>query len=190
MKKLLTFLCSLTLMFTIISPVSTKNPVDVDVSYLSPTLKEYVITSGDEKHIITIDRETYVPTIDGEEIVPEIEEVPFTRATVDYSTANNLTYDIPWRGTAAVFATLIALVPGLGTTVISTIVGFAAAEGEKLYVTMTQYRSKESYYSSYTGSYYKKAINKNIRAYTSNISPNNLRYGPVDGAWFDPVRPN
>ena len=124
MKKLFSFLCSLAIVFATISPANAKSPIDVNVRYLSPTLEEYVISSGDEKHIITIDRETYVLNIDGEEILPEITEIPLTRATVDYSTAKNLTYDVPWRGTAAVFATLVALMPGVGTSVISMIVNF------------------------------------------------------------------
>lgn len=189
MKKILAFICSLTMIFIVVSPVSAKNSVDVDVTYLSPTLEEYIVTDGDEKHIITIDRETYVLTIDGEKFVPKISEIPMTRATVDYSSGLYLEYDIPWRGAAAMTAAIMAAVPGLGWTIAGAIVGAIAAEGEKLYITLTQYSSKESYYSSYTCSYYKKAINKNIKAYSKSISPSNLIYGPVDGAWFDPVRP-
>lgn len=189
MKKILAFICSFAIMFTVMSPVSAANTVDVDVKYLSPTLEQYTVISGDEKHIITIDRETYVLTIDGEEFVPEITEIPLTRATVDYSSAVNVKYDIPWRGVSVMAATIMATVPGIGWTIAAAIVGAIAAEGDKLYITMTQYHSKESYYSSYTGSYYKKAINKNIKAYSGSISSSNLIYGPVDGAWFDPVRP-
>lgn len=157
----------------------------ITANWISPYEEEYIFTENGETHVIIINRQTYVLTIDGEEIIPEIEEIPLTRATVNYSTGINLTYDIPWRGAAAMTGVIIATVPYIGT-VAGAIVAAIATEGNPLRITMTQYKSVESYYSSYAGIYYNKVINKNIRAY----SPvNTLIYGPVDGAWFDPVRP-
>lgn len=189
MKRLLSIICTFAMVFIGALPVKATDSNDIEINYLTPNLIEYIVTDGNDTHRITINRETYVLTINGETFVPEIEEIPLTRATIDYSTAINLKYDIPWRGMAAMASAIMAVVPGLGWTIASAIVGAIGAEGEKLFITMTQYQSKESYYSSYAGIYYKKAINKNIRAYTRSISSGNLIYGPVDGGWFDPVRP-
>lgn len=73
--------------------------------------------------------------------------------------------------------------------VASAIVDFVTTEGQKLYVNFTQYQSVESDYSDYEGVYYTKTINKNIKAYKISVSPSNLIDDPVDGAWFDPIRP-
>ncbi|MCI5773602.1 MAG: hypothetical protein MR210_03465 [Erysipelotrichaceae bacterium] len=77
MEEILAFICSLTMIFTVILLVNAKNSVEVDITYLLPTLEEYIVTYED------------------------------------------------------------ALV----------------AEEDKLYVTMTQYHNKESYYPSYNDSY-------------------------------------
>lgn len=155
-----------------------------------PFVEKYVISDGNEYHVIEINRITNVLVLNGEELIPTIKKyndiVPFT--TVDYTTRFDVTYDVPWRGTLAMTGVIMASVPGIGWKVAAAIAGYLSSEGDKLYVTCTQYQSKEQYYSEYHGIYYKKSINKNIKAYKKSVSNNNLIYGPVDGVWFDPIR--
>lgn len=63
------------------------------------------------------------------------------------------------------------------------------ADAENVWMTFTQYESKESYYSNYNAVYYKKCINKNVTFYKTSVSNANKIYGPVQGSWFDPIRP-
>ena len=185
------FTLCLSLMITMLNigtVYANENP-DVEVRYLSAYIEEYIVTDHNEIHRIIINRDTYVLTIDGEDYYPIIQELAMPMTTMDYSSAVNLTYNIPWRGTAAVISTLLSVCPGIGYNIAAAIVAYVAAEGAPLYITFTQYKSVEDYYSTYYNIYYKKAINMNLRAYKNSISSNNFIYGPVNGSWFDPVRP-
>lgn len=172
---------------TVVSAQTDEIPA-VSSNHCGAFVDEYVFEDADGSHSVIIDHQTHILTIDGVEIIPEIEEIPLTRATVDYSTGVNLSYNIPWKTAAKTLVALIALqIPSpTAQAIINVAVGSAIDEGNDLIVTMTQYMSSEQYYSTYYGTYYKKAINKNIRAY---FPANRLIYGPVDGQWFDPVRP-
>lgn len=185
--SLLVFALSLCSIF-LFSPVYAES--NQDISYESQWIDAYTeqvkVSGYGEQHIITLNHDTYILTIDGEKFIPEIAEVPLSRATIDYSSAINLSYDIPWRGTLAMAGAIMAAIPGIGWTIAAGIAGAISAEGQPLFITMTQYKSIENYYSSYTGSYYKKAINMNIRAYCPRSV---LIFGPANDGWFDPVRP-
>ena len=194
MKKIIVVLCSILMLISISTPIPTYakdfNDLNIQMNNISPYIEEYIVYDKGEKHIITINRETYALTIDDEIFMPTIEEIPITRTSVDYSTGANLKYEIPWRAASVMIASLIAVVPGLKYQVASAIISAVVSEGSPIFVTYTQYRSKESYYSTYHGMSYKKCICKNIRAYENSISSKNLIYGPVDGGWFDPIRPS
>ena len=155
----------------------------------SPYITQYIISDDTGEHIIKYNSLNYELTIDGSTIKPTITQFPTARATIDYGSRMNLQYSIPWRGAAVMTAALVAAIPGIGWTVAGAIIGGVAAEGSPLYVTYTQYHSAETYRSQSSGIYYKKAINKYIRAYKNSISRVNLIYGPADGGWFDPIQP-
>lgn len=196
MKKLLSVLLLVAMVATTLIPSSAKgnevvelDGIQVEVNYVEPYLEEYTFYDTDGKHIVTMNRETFALTIDGEVIMPTITELPVSRTTVDYSTAVNVKYEIPWKGVASVVASLVSKAPGIKYDVASGIVNAVAAEGPTLISTYTQYRSVEQYYSSYHGAYYNKVISLNSCVYKNSISSSNLLYGPVDGDWFDPIRP-
>ena len=203
MKKNLATFLSITMLFCVTTTdvfalENEKNIENGESSFnfskkisFDPFVEKYVISDANEYHVIEINRITNILILDGEVFIPTIDNYSSITlfATVDYATALYLTYDIPWRGTLAMTGVIMATIPGIGWKVAAAIVSFLATEGDKLYVTCTQYQSKEQYYSQYHGMYYKKSINKNIKAYKKSISPSNLIYGPVDGGWFDPIRP-
>lgn len=195
LRKILSTVMSIALLFSIMTvlPAASSNDIqEIDIKKtrsVVPYIEEYYVSNDFESHVISINRLTLVMTIDGEVYEPSLDILPKTRATIDYETALDFSYNIPWRGTVAAVGVIIATVPGIGFTIAGAIAALWATEGSPLYITGTQYQSKESYYSNYSNTYYNKVITKNICAYTDSISPNNLIYGPADGSWFDPVRP-
>ena len=80
--------------------------------------------------------------------------------------------------------------PGVGWGVAAAAAsGVASYAPNWVYVTYTQYKSKQTYTSSYDGIKYNKCINQKIRIYKNSVSSKNLVYGPFNGSWFNPVRP-
>lgn len=188
--------CTLFTRTTIVSTPILANEIElarpeiVEVESDNPHIRNYKISDGNEALTIAVNYETFEAYIDGELIPFVTEYLASPNATVNYSTGINLSYHVPWQTTATLTAGVImALFPGIGTGIADAIVNAVANEGPDIYVTCTQYRSVEQYYSSYAGVYYNKAINMNIRAYKYSVAPANLFYGPVNGSWFDPVRP-
>ena len=195
MKKFLATILSITMIFCMTTSnvfAQEENSFEFyKVSSFDPFVEKYIISDADEYHVIMINRVTNILILDGEVFTPTIENinsiVPF--ATVDYSTGYNVSYEIPWRGALAMAGVIMASIPGTVWTVAAAIATGLSAEGDNLHVTCTQYQSKEQYYSQHHGTYYKKSINKNMKAYKKSVSDSNLIYGPVDGNWFDPIRP-
>lgn len=155
--------------------------------------KQWIVVDGDTKYNLYVDYDKHIMKIDDEIIHFEVTdiELPLTRATIDYSTARTFQSKIPWKGSVILLTAGIAAVVSGGAAAgwAATIAGALTADAENIWVTFTQYDSKETYYSSYYSTYYKKSINKNITFYKTSISSSNKIYGPVDGGWFDPIRP-
>jgi len=188
-NKLLTSILGFLLSLFSFSPIFAESKQDItfESKMIDAYTEQIKVYGYGEEHIITINHTTHILTIDGEDIIPTIIDYPQPQATLDSNSAINLSYEIPWRGAVAMAGAIVATIPGIGWTIAGSIAAAIATEGNPLFITMTQYKSIENYYSSYTGSYYKKAINMNIRAY----SPRNVFiYGPENGAWFDLVRPS
>ena len=151
---------------------------------------EYVVIDDFIIHTISINRITNVLTIDGIDYYPEIERTTVPYSTVDYATAANYSYKIPWKGAVATATTIAGFLSNsIKVGVILGAINGVAAEAPNLHLTFTQYQSKEIYYSNYYNTNYRKAINKNVSVYKNSISSSNRIYGPVDGGWFDPIRP-
>lgn len=161
-----------------------------EVVYLEPYVEEWKWSIDGETHIIVVNRETNEVTVDGVTLQTISVEVPLTRTTIDYSSRADNTVMIPVTGTAVMISTILTLLPGLQYQVAASIVDIVSAGFYDIYITYSQYKSVENYWSSYYSIYYKKAINRDIRAYRTSVSANNLKYGPVNGSWFDPVRPS
>lgn len=150
-----------------------------------------------EEHYITIDYRNNQLYIDGIEVHTEVtieEESPniiMPFATVDYSTGITYSQKIPWKGSVILLSAAIGgLIGGAdGAAWAATIAGALTADAENLWVRYTQYKSKERYYSNYNGVYYNKVRNMSINFYKSSISSSNRILGPVNGSWFDPIRP-
>lgn len=169
-----------------------------EVNNSNPHERTLLITedNGEEYHV-TMNYETNQLFIDGVEIYTEIatEEnikntiMPF--ATFDRSTGVTVSHKIPWKGSVTLLAGAIAGLISGGSAAgwATTIAGALTADAKNLWVRYTQYKSKENYYSNYHGTYYKKARNMNIKFYKTSIASKNLIYGPVNGSWFDPIRP-
>lgn len=156
--------------------------------------RQWIVVDSGIQYILIIDYANHYIQIDDEVIPYSVEEIsiPPTRATINYSTARNFSSKIPWKGsTILLTAAITAAVAGVAAAGwAATIAGALTADAENIYLTFTQYDSVESYYSSYHGYYYKKCINKNITFYENEIDSDKIIYGPVDGNWFDPVRPS
>lgn len=173
------------------------------VSYLA-------VEENGENNIVEINRNTNEISINGQLIMVEESTsdddisslafqdaepfsmiIPYSTApTINYSTALNANSRIPFRGIALFTTTLIGAIPGLGWSIASAIAtSVAGYTPEWVHVTYTQYRSNQTYTSSYDGTRYNKVINRNVRVYKNSVSSGNLVYGPVHGSWFDPVRP-
>lgn len=155
--------------------------------------KRWKVVDSDKEYDLLINyKERYIQ-IDGE-ITPylvEVIELPTTRATINYSSARSYQYKVPWKGSAILLGTAIGgLIGGInGASVGSTLASALTADAENVWMTFTQYESVESYYSNYNGIYYHKCINQNIIFYKTSISSANKIYGPIQGTWFDPIRP-
>ena len=137
---------------------------------------------------LTIDNETYF--FQKEKAISEQTRID---PTINYSSGINYSGTVPWKGSLTLLTTALSALLGAGNSVAgwaSAIVSVLTADAENIYITFTQYSSNEQYYSSYYGYYYNKRINMNIRFYESSVSSSNLIYGPVNGNWFDPIRPN
>lgn len=181
---------SFTTMPIMAAEVEVPSVETVEVESNDPFVRNYKITDGNESMFVSINNNTYEVYIDGELVPFEVEPIALPNATVNYSTGVNLTYNVPVKATVSLTAAAISLFcPGIGAyaDIIARLVDLGSTNN--IYLTCTQYRSVEQYYSSYAGVYYNKAINMNIRAYKNSIASSNLFYGPVNGSWFDPVRP-
>lgn len=202
MKKMISTILAIcmVLTFVVIKPVYAIDDVvyvgngfiqEMDTGDLHT--KEWLVVDGEQSYDLFVDYEKRIMKINDEIINIEVEEIelPLTRTTVDYSSVRNFKSKIPWKGSVTLLAAGITAVVGGGNGVgwAATIASALTADAENVWVTFAQYASKETYYSSYHGMYYKKCINKNITFYKTSVSKSNIIYGPVDGGWFDPVRP-
>lgn len=194
MKKFLSTILSFVMLFCTVSvnPIYALNDVNTDNSYIeelktdTPYLKKWLIIEGNKEFELTINYKEHYLIIDNELVPYTVEEIqlPSTRTTVDYSTGRNFKSKIPWNGSVTLLAAAIGgiLGGGAGAGWASTIAGALTADAENIWLTFTQYDSKETYYSSYSGTYYKKCINKNITFYENSVSKSNIIYGPKDGS--------
>lgn len=202
MKKLFSAILAISMLFSLISikPSFAKDNITYvgsgyiqEITTENPNTKKWLVVDGNNKFDLFIDYQNQIMMIDNETIHYTVEEVqlPVTRATVDYSTARKFKSKIPWKGSVTLLAAAIAGLVSGGAAAgwAATIAGALTADAENIWLTFTQYDSKESYYSSYNGVYYKKCINKDITFYETSVSSANIIYGPVDGTWFDPIRP-
>lgn len=165
--------------------------IEYKVSPENPNIKTCEVV--DEKginHFISINYETMEMSIDNEKVHFEYEEIRNDRATIDSSSAAKITSKIPWKGSVILLSAAIAGLISGGTAAgwAATIAGAITADAENIYVSFTQYKSKEKYWSSHTNTYYNKYINKNI-IFRQTSSTGKILCGPVNGSWFDPVRP-
>lgn len=154
--------------------------------------KEWLIYDTGKWHTLYIDYNQQIMVMDGETIRYTYEEisVPSSRTTIDYATARKFNAKVPWKGSSVLLAAgIAALVPGTAAYIIPLIVNALTADAENVWLTFTQYDSKETYWSSYESIYYKKSINRDIIFYENSVSPANKIYGTYQGSWFDPVRP-
>lgn len=107
--------------------------------------------------------------------------------TINKKSAVNFNSNIPWKGSVIALAAVISAAAGglNAMSVATTVASVVTADAGTLTLKFTQYRSNETYKSSYDGTHYHKVINKNVRIYYGKKRV----YGPKDGKWFDPVRP-
>lgn len=201
MKKIIVLLLAVVTVFAVapfqnVSAIDISNLEDGTVIELDtdkPYERKGIVVDNGIVHNLYVNYKDNYMTIDNEVIEFEITEleIPLTRATIDYSSARNIQMKIPWKGSVILLASAIGFAVGgvNGSGIAGTIAGALTADAENLWVTYTQYDSKESYYSSYANVYYKKSINKNINFYETSVKASNKVYGPIQGSWFDPVRP-
>lgn len=168
------------------------------VSYLA-------VEENGDSNIIKINEYTHEVSIDGKLLTPEYVVAdnqgssfesqdslitPYAIPTIDFRSAGRHNLKIPFGGVAVFTTALIGIVPGIGWGVAGAAASAVASYVPSwVYVTFTQYKSIETYVSSYSGSRYKKGTNRNINIYKNSVSYANLVYGPVQGGWFDPIRP-
>lgn len=204
MKKIISMVLMICLCFGLVNIIpiqAADNIVYVGDGYIqeletyNPDTKRWKVVDSNKEYDLIINYNEHYIQID-DEITPYlVEEVelptPATRATIDYSSARNLQYKVPWKGSATLLAAvvggLIGGVPVAGW--VATFAGALSADAENVWVTFTQYDSVESYYSNYNAVYYHKCINRNIIFYETSISNANKHWGPYHGSWFDPIRP-
>lgn len=169
-----------------------KEPI-VEIETNDPSVKKWDVTDGDTKYVLVINYAEHYIQINDEIIPYSVEEfeIPATRTTIDYSTGRYIKTKIPWKGSVTLLAAAIAgVVGGISASgVASTIASALTADAENVWVTFTQYDSKETYHSNYYNVDYKKCINKNVTYYKTSVSASNKIYGPLQGYWFDPIRP-
>ena len=202
-SKLLAIALSLSVGTTFIMPNIYANASTISAETLDKSTKELpsnqsyiknweIIDEFGITHTLSMNYNTMTMTMDGETIQFTVEEMPImTRATLDYSTAAKMSGKIPWKGSTTLLAVgITAAITGSGNAAgwAATIVGSIVGELNDVYFSLTQYKSKEKYWSSYYGTYYNKAINKNI-IFRQNSQSGKILHGPVDGYWFDPIRP-
>ena len=164
MKKILSSILAICLVFTFIGSNSIFANTDNNIVYVgngyiqeidtpNSHTKRWLVVDGDNTYDLFIDYNKNIMKIDDEIINIYVEEIelPLTRTTVDYSTARNFRYKIPWKGSVTLLAAAIAgCVGGINAAgMVATIASALTADAENIWVTFTQYNSKESYYSNY-----------------------------------------
>ena len=181
-------------------PVCAKEKtVDIEKGYIQEVetnnhdTKRWIVIDSGIQYDLFIDYKEHYLRID-DEIIPYIVkeiDLPVTRATINPSTKRQFEAKIPWKGSVVLLSAAIAGVVSGGSAAgwAATIAGALTADAENIWVTFDQYDSKEKYYSNYEGMYYNKCINQNIKFYKTSVSSSNIILGPVNGNWFDPVRP-
>ncbi len=125
---------------------------------------------------------------------PVTPDNPYEIPDINYSTGLRQYIEIPWKQIGGVALWLGGLYIEAGTlkaimAALGTVFNFNSPYGPRLYVGYTQYSSKGEYYSSYSNSYYHKAINLGITFYAVDENGKRVICGPYDGDWFDPIRP-
>lgn len=170
-----------------------KNESIVEIETNNPLVRKWDVMDGNTQFVLVVNYAEHYIQIDDEVIPYTVEEfqIPVTRTTIDYSTGRYIKTKIPWKGSVTLLAAAIAgVVGGINASgIASTIAGALSADAENIWVDFTQYDSKETYHSNYYNVDYKKCINKNVTYYKTSVSPSNKIYGPLQGYWFDPIRP-
>lgn len=178
-----------------IKKLSSDNGV---VSYLA-------VEENGDSNIVEINQNTHEVSIDGklissEYVVSDNQDssfesqdsmiIPYATPTADFRSAGRHNLRIPFGGLAVFTTALIGAIPGVGWAVAAAAASAVATYAPNwVHLTYTQYKSIETYVSSYSGSRYKKGTNRNINVYKNSVSSANLVYGPFQGGWFDPIRP-
>lgn len=170
-----------------------------------------VVDEFNSTHYLSMDYNEMEMTVDGETFQFDIKEAatsidrsdditaeirpnavvnPNAGPTIDYSTAATVTGKVPWKGSAILLSAAIAALISGGAAAgwAATIAGAITADAENIYFRYTQYQSVERYWSSYYSIYYHKGINRNI-TFRQSSSTGKILCGPVNGSWFDPIRP-
>jgi len=167
---------------------STNDSIIFEYDHGFERLASYVEIDG-TKHQVYFNELTGVLKIDNELIESVSEELYITNATIDYSSATHLRYKIPYRSvlaTATVLSTVLRLPNAF--TVASALASALSSDSPDIWVTYTQYRSRETYVSSYNGQSYHKNCYRNINFYENRIGGKLLYH--IDGeGWWDPIRP-
>lgn len=194
-KTLIVLCMALMTVFNVIKPVEVQAQTIADfwIEDLSDEYtKRWIVHDGDEEHVFIKDLETLEVIIDGETIPYTVEEMALPQATINYSSARNISYYVEWRETVSLTLSAILFIYGTYTQTdtnnISDALSTAVSYLPAIYVTYTQYDSVESYYSSYEGVYYHKCINLNRRLRFNSSTATPAVY-LSNGSWFDPIRP-
>lgn len=197
-KKFITLLIATTMTSSIFSI-----PLTAKANQLTPSIelqenlveKDFVkswsvVDEDGIRHYLSMNYQTMIMTIDNEEMQFNVQEIALPKASLDYSSASTISSKIAWKGSVILLSSAIAGYIGGGKAAgwAATIAGALTADSENIYFSMTQYRSKERYWSNYHGTYYNKGINKNI-IFRQASSNGKILCGPVNGGWFDPIRP-